>query len=182
MVDTETLGLHTKAVVLSAAFVPFKYDGTEMSELCAYFNPKGQRDKGRSIDFNTVTWWLKQTGEAKTVFDKTNDALDCDMTLAAIKGFISGMREAYDLRFWAKPMHFDKRLLDSLFEDFGIAPPWGYRDWGDVGTIVNFAKACGAPDALTVVSPTAHECVSDCRDQIKTLVNYMNFLKGAKTT
>ena len=72
MIDIETLGRTSNAVIVQIAAVAFDpMTGETDGEFCINLDPVDCQKNGLTIDAETVLFWLKQSNEAKTkVFKK----------------------------------------------------------------------------------------------------------------
>lgn len=70
MIDLKTLGTSVDACIISAAFVIFNED--EMFDLHYSIID----DKKGKIDLDTVRWWMKQSEEARIIFNVAKTTVD----------------------------------------------------------------------------------------------------------
>jgi len=126
MIDIETLGTGSNAVVVSIGAVLFDRDtgeiGPKFSKNLAY---QDQLTVGRKVTESTIGWWMSQSNEARCnsfmkVSHSTKDAL------LDFKEFIES-NVSDDCRPWGNGPSFDLVILESLFDDFDIKHPWHFR-------------------------------------------------------
>jgi len=170
MLDIETLGQDTNAVVLSAAVLAFNPVNQNVTGGITFlFDPEDQ--KQRTIDFDTVSWWVKQSPEASSHWlskerpSTPTSLLELNRRVEALK--LLTTRGAQDVRWWAKSPSFDKALMESLYRDFGLTPPWGFRDWRDVRTVSEFLK-----DKSPIRPEIPHDPLSDAEAQAKLVMRF----------
>lgn len=178
MVDIETLGTNSNAVILSAAFVPFRIhpdcpDTASILRLDDYLylelDVTGQLNAGRGIDADTVKWWMN-TNVAEfgrlVVAGATSPA-------AAVSRISEYCEQNSPYKFWAKGVDFDKSLLESLFRDESRTPPWKYYQWQDARTVIRAVadainsdtlNFCIAPENLSF-GGTKHNALCDAQVQ-----------------
>lgn len=116
MIDIETLGISTDALVLQIGACQFD-PTTQQVGAKMKLNLYGMEQAHRKIDFATAKWWMEQDRViAHEVFNKP------DTTLAVAKQMLKDFTYNAD-RIWANPPSFDLAILHSLFEDH----LWSYR-------------------------------------------------------
>lgn len=121
MLDLETLGTDTDAVVTSIGAVKFN---RETFEIVAHFkenlNIEEQEEVARAISGRTVLWWMKQPQE--TALRMTENPVHVDAALMAFVRLVGDDTKS----IWGNGSDFDNMILGSLYEDFGIRKPWSY--------------------------------------------------------
>ena len=146
--DIETLATSENAVVTSIGVCLFDPEKLEIRN-----NPwhkiqwniseegiQDQIDKGREINYSTITWWLKQSKEAidKTFFVEKSRSIED--ALYEFKKFcsetVSGVPvEPSKVYIWGNGNMFDNCIMRSLFKTYGIEYPCSYRNDLDLRTI-----------------------------------------------
>lgn len=111
VIDIETVDTKPTAAVLSIALVKLcGYRGVKVKSWVV--SPRGQG--ARTIDLETVLWWLKQPKEAQEAL--MGEATDLYKLLHELFELVTA--EGPDFFLWAKPQHFDISILESLFREF----------------------------------------------------------------
>ncbi len=177
MLDLETLSSRNNAVVVSIGAVPFGPDGVDTGR--TFYEVLARADQvgyGRHIDPDTVDWWVQQTPEAQAVFSEKPSSPD--LVLAKFSAYVFHLEElAGDgsrmAQVWGYGSTFDNVVLRSLYQDYGLKAPWGYR--GDMchRTLVNLAKG------LIEVPPrsgTHHHALDDAVYQAQCAAIYLKRL------
>lgn len=121
MVDIETLGNGSKAVITSIGAVLFNGDGlghTFYSRVC----PQSCVDVGLELDVSTIIWWLKQSDAARAEFQGASRPLQ--EVLADFAIFLP-----QGVRVWGNGATFDNVIVGNAYKACGLHQPWGF--WND---------------------------------------------------
>jgi hypothetical protein len=149
MIDIETLGTATDAVILSIGIVPFepKPDGEiyESKGRQIFVTPDSQ--KSRSVTTGTVGWWLRQSSDAqKRMANGMDRAVSLTYALEMLDTapmyFFNCHRDYHPLsstdenrgwnridQVWANGTTFDISNLATAYESQGRVPIWA-KDGG----------------------------------------------------
>jgi hypothetical protein len=157
MLDCETLGFGTHPAILSIGAVQFNpYTGTivhrkeinfDFSEACRW----------RKINPETVKWWLRQDKAAI-------DALLEKETVSVVDGLTELSEFMQDCsRVWTNGPSQDGIWVETLYENYGLTPPWRYNQHRDVRTVLDLAG--GYLDVEFTGTP--HCAVDDAEYQAK---------------
>lgn len=176
MVDNETLGVDPKSIVLQTAMVAFDLDdGLRLSDgfdLDLKYNlpVDAQQRMMRTIDMTTLSWWLKQSDEARNRVNtfEYGDTERLRKLLVAMNEFVAFRRQyciesGGRFEIWSRGS-MDMNQLDSLFRWFNIRPEWKYNEVMDLRTAMNIH---GVDNVEPRKDHIAHDCLSDCYYQIK---------------
>lgn len=161
VMDIETLSTRKNALVVSVGLVAFDDDYPEFHEVFGQrLDMEEQQRKGRSIDMDTVSWWMKQS-EAARRWNFEGHRVSVTNALADISAFIfktKGGQTSIDI--WANPPTFDCIIMESLFNDFGFSRPWDFRIENDLRSVTKFA---GVPKGwLSPRQVVEHIPTDDC--------------------
>ena len=129
--DIETLSTHKDAVVLSIGASTISLNGAPQGVFHCLVDAQEQIDAGRHVSFDTLVWWIQQSGEAQTAA-MLGERLTVDMALTCLRTWIA---QHGDVPVWTKGPGFDGAILESLAEQNKIKPAWSYRNHRDVRTI-----------------------------------------------
>jgi exodeoxyribonuclease VIII len=135
MLDLETLGVDSNAVILSVGIVLFDPYSNYLSEgLMLYPDIDSQIDKGRVVDEGTLQWWESQANEAFEDAFRTNGR-------SSIEEVAYALRKLYTEcdRVWSNGAAFDIPCIASLMFDFGYPPPWNFWELRDTRTVYEMA-------------------------------------------
>jgi hypothetical protein len=178
MLDIETLGVESSAVILSAAIIhwqptdDFTYDELVQRAIFVKFDAKNQVDMGRTIDKGTLAWWEKQGEYQKKRSFKRNPAVD----VAALDGITRlaayvKMHNSENNAVWVRGS-LDQVCVDSLARQLGvdsIAPYNAYRDvrtaidlLTETGKGTGYCKVDKVPMGFNEDKVIKHDPVHDC--------------------
>lgn len=134
MVDIETFGRDNRATILSVGVTVFSEYRSDPKCDTIYFKIplQPQLEKGRTVDAETIAWWLQQKEEIP-LCDK-GSRVDLIKCLIGLGNFFNKYKGR---KVWAHGTTFDIIKLESLFEDFGMEVPWKYWDIMDCRTVTN---------------------------------------------
>lgn len=163
MIDIETLGTRNTSVILQVGLLVFEEDEIIQAYL-ANLNIEDQiRNYNRTMDGDTILWWLKQKPEAQAsvtderLLDATNHVLYS----------IQKLSEEYTVKeFWAKG-GFDFDILETLFQSANMKPSWNFRTRNDMRPLLKLYPA--AKHLEREEKELAHSAVGDCMYQLRQL-------------
>lgn len=164
MIDIETLDVKPSAVVLSIGAVVFHPNGHVMDRWYRVLQVQEQLDRGRTVSFDTITWWMSQDGDAR------NEAFAPvrQMVAETLSDLLAFCR-TYDANaYWALGPQFDYIILENLFNELNREVPWGYGQLRDVRTICNETKIDRRNPGSQVLG-IPHTPIYDCEYQIELL-------------
>lgn len=159
MVDIETLDTRPSAVVLSIGAVMFNRYTREQGptfyvELTNHLDD--QLKNGRTVSGDTIAWWMRQSPEARRVFEEKETSVDRCTTMFALTVFANFCKDNQAKYIWAKDPDFDVVILRSMFEDYGFKFPFSYSRGRSVRTVLDMPFA---PVNLGI--PVAHNALAD---------------------
>lgn len=142
MLDLETLGLSAHAPLISIGAVMLSEDpNIEFERPHFYRAIKSDLSPPFEPDFDTFTWWLRQSDDVRDVFQAAV------LPAEAIQAFSSWIHSYPGQRiqplFWAKPAHVDMPWLEHSFRVYGYPFPWTHRDIRDLQTFIAIADPNG---------------------------------------
>lgn len=178
VVDTETLALDKRALVLTLSAVRFdRYaqglkalglmfdNGTQFVDgettLHLKLDVTQQLLAGRTVDPGTVKWWNGRSQEARDSIIKGH-SVSVREALILFSGFIQGAQ------LFARGTDFDPTILATLFEDCGLPVPWRFHEVRDVRTYIDalsggtkgYLDSWEKPDWF-VSHNSLHDCIRD---------------------
>jgi hypothetical protein len=181
MVDVETLGIESTAVVLSAAVIHFNLDDIDdkpevyfkkllKKALFVKFDAGEQIKLKRIINSSTLDWWNKQAAIPREMSMRPLPTdLDAVDGIALINDYIES-HGGKDTLFWQRGS-LDQVMLDSLCRSAGLPHIVDYNVWRDIRTAVELlAKEsrggyCNIhgfdPGAHVVKHNPIHDCAYD---------------------
>lgn len=128
MMDIETMGSGDNACITSIGAVAFNGEGVYPSDgFYRKISLKHSLQCGRSIDADTIIWWLKQSDEARNEIDCENIPENhLQPVLIALNKFITD-RLTKKGSVWVNGAMFDFRILRSAFIHMNMVQTWDFR-------------------------------------------------------
>lgn len=158
MVDLETLGNGSNAVITSIGAAKFNSSGVTDTFFCTV-DPESCVASGLKMDVSTVLWWMKQSDDARAAF-KSKGLLLGD----ALEQFSSWFPKESCL--WGNGATFDNVILSNAYKAVGQQTPWPY--WGD--RCYRTAKALFSEIKAPVFQGTVHNALDDAVHQARHLI------------
>lgn len=148
MIDLETLDTGPRAVIVSIGVAAFDKSGTTGATLRCVLNRKQQKKLGRTESASTLDWWSKQSAEARAVFKEKQEKLAA--FFVSMRLFLDDNCPG-DRKVWGNGADFDMVLLNTLYADCGVQPPWKFYNHRCFRTLksilpADYAKASAAAD------------------------------------
>lgn len=166
MVDLETLSSDSDAVVVSIGAVGFSPEGVAVP-FYGILDRSEQVTHGRSINPNTVDWWLKQDALARVVFEQQA------FPVATILGQFATYLQQFgrEVRLWGNGSDFDNVILGNLYRAYQMKQPWSHRNNRCFRTLKNLVTL----DAGEGVERggTHHNALDDAIYQAEMAVQFM---------
>lgn len=158
MVDLETLDTKPESVILSAGLVAFT-DKEIVDVLYVSISMQDQIDMGRSINEDTIKWWMQQSALAQKVFFEEKTSAQNAATL--IYNFLAKYDEP---KLWSNGADFDVPILRSYLEGFKFQRPWKFWHVNCFRTHCNTLKKRyrSSKDPNSGIS---HNALDDARNQ-----------------
>ena len=182
MFDVETLDTESTTVILSAAlcyFDPTKQPSFEdlvENSVFVKFNVAEQREMGRTMSRDTMSWWKNQTQHSKEKsLIPSEDDVSVKLGIEILHRYVEKHDPEQQCQFWARGS-LDQMCIDSLSRQEGmdvIAPYWA---WRDVRTAIDCL--CGSNNGYTDVdfpgflrdNVLKHDPVHDCALDVMMLI------------
>lgn len=169
MLDLETLGTRSDAVIISIGAVKFDPCSTAPSAL----DPKGfyasvsvdsNHDAGaRIIDEDTLAWWMAQSDAARRVFLEPKTTLGC--ALEELAEYIDDPA----CQVWSNGASFDIAVLEHAYKSFGLPVPWKHTNTNCYRT---FKKLPSSRGVGALPQQDKHHALADARYQARMLQQY----------
>lgn len=174
--DTETCGIDNGSIILTLSAVKFDrhVNKLELNTECEFhvnLSISEQILKGRTIEKSTITWWQKQSDEAKNAafYDEQESVKE---SLEEFFEFVAGTQ------VYCRGTDFDPPKLASLCKDFGVKMPIKYNAFRDVRTYID-ALTDGTKGYIENDEPegfVAHNSLCDCwRDAMQMVAAKQEF-------
>lgn len=124
MIDCETLGTTSDAVVMSIGAVKFDLHSkkTDDEGFYASISIESNLELGRRIAEDTLIWWMGQAKEAQGVFHEPKVPL-----CSALKDLTEWLGEdPGSLHVWSNGADFDIPMLSLAYAQAGLETPWKF--------------------------------------------------------
>lgn len=167
MVDLETLGNGSHAVIISIGAVEFDPDtGLIGRGFYETVDPQSCVDAGLKMDASTVMWWMQQDAAARAAFDRPGRHLN-----AVLLDFAIWFPEGADL--WGNGATFDNVILGNAYRAVSFNRPWKFSNDRCYRTLKNLR-----PDIELVRTGTHHNALDDAKTQAQHAVRILQAMKG----
>jgi len=164
MLDLETMGITANSAIIAIGACEF--DDFEITKEF-YINVDLEKmiRKGFDIDGSTIMWWMKQSDEAREVFQgkKASPA----EALEAFREFMG--KNPRDIQVWGNGSDFDNTLLINMFQKYGVKSPWDF--WNN--RCFRTLKA-SFPQLKIERKGTHHNALDDAKFQAEYLIELVN--------
>lgn len=174
MLDVETLGLGSRAIVTQIGLYGFSMETEELlpDPLHIYLPIQPQLDlvPPRTITAETLVFWMDQSAEARAGFERNlSDEFEelpilMRQFVRRFNSFTKNGELEYELI--AKGPQFDAVLVETLLADCGMRAPWRYDRVTDLRTLMRSAGVHNR-DITPPIGFIAHRADWDCKFQIK---------------
>jgi len=123
MIDLETLGKRSNAVIIAIGAVVFDEEGIEVDDFYINVDPQSCIDIGMKMDASTVMWWMQQSDEARAVFKKPGFPIQ--RALMKLSFWLTN-HTPVDRRVWGNGSTFDNVILTNAHHLSNMQPAWKY--------------------------------------------------------
>lgn len=168
MIDIEALGTRPGAAILSIGAVMFDQAGLGgtfyapvLLESCIAV--------GLTIDPATVTWWMRQSDEARAAAFR-EEAAPLPKVLGDFADWFVANRATHP---WCHGATFDVPLLEAAFKACGMSAPWEFWNVRDTRTLYDLAGV-----KVDRAARTHHNALDDAINQAATAVRAMRILQA----
>ena len=123
MVDLETLGNGSNAVIIAIGAVEFEATSGKLGrEFYCVVDGQSCVDAGMKVDVSTVMWWMKQDTAARAAFNNAGEPLPY-----ALQSFAAWLPTGACV--WGNGATFDNVILSNAYRAIDLPQPWPF--WGD---------------------------------------------------
>lgn len=168
MVDLETLGKGSTAVIVSIGAVEFGPEGLGR-EFYTLVNPESCTGAGLKMDASTVMWWMKQSEEARHALG-SEEAKPLARALLDFYNWFS-----VESNIWGNGAAFDNVILSNAYSAVCLKMPWGYtadRCYRTLRALRTDIKGVALPGEV------AHNALADAKYQARHAVEILNAIGG----
>jgi len=159
MIDLETLATTADAAIISIGAV--KFDAKKIAEK-GFYTPISIETNlavGRRISEDTLAWWMKQSDEARKVFNEPNEPLD-----NALEQLVDWIGHDNPI-VWSNGASFDIPILEHAFTQFSMTVPWKFWNSRCYRTIKSLLKT----KDIKIENPMKHNALADAYAQARHL-------------
>jgi hypothetical protein len=178
MIDLETLGTRSNAVILSIGAVQFDLIGN--MPICRFhkgIDIQSCLDWGLQVDGATIEWWMNQKDEniKRIVGLEKRSLVEVlnDFEVKMLSCFEQYIRSDKNVYVWSQGSNFDIVLLENAYKAIGKKAWWKYSNVRDTRTLFDVAN-------YKYVAKGGHDALDDALNQAKAVAEaYQQLKKGA---
>ena len=168
MIDIETMGTGPDAAIITIGACMFDPRGEDNEESlrpnARLFGPidfKSNAKEGRAFDADTISWWLRQSEEARAALVE-GDIQPLPAVLEKFRRWVNNTAPR-PTRIWAKDPDFDVVILRNAMEAQNMMWPWNFWESRAVRTSMELAYPPGGlrGDFPQIGVGVAHNAVDD---------------------
>ncbi|HAR45569.1 MAG TPA: 3'-5' exoribonuclease [Nitrospiraceae bacterium] len=168
MLDLETMGNGPQAAIIAIGAVEFDIPTQAIGErFYQVVDLASSIESGGVMDASTVLWWMRQSDEARSAFDRESARLPLALVWFSKWLSLTGPKE--DLRVWGNGAAFDNVVLSSAYRRLGLEQPWSYKGDRCYRTIKSLH-----PDIPVEPIGTAHNAADDAESQARHLIKILS--------
>jgi 3' exoribonuclease, RNase T-like len=156
MLDIETLDTLPESVILTIGAVKFDPFSNKIGD-GLYIKPDvdEQSAKGRTINEDTLNWWMNQAEDVREEALSMDDRISVEEMYRQLNRFLVGAENV-----WAQGPVFDMVILAHIYRQNGWPTPWQYWQVNDSRTLF---KIHGDPRVKGKAG--LHNALEDCISQ-----------------
>lgn len=181
--DIETLSTRANAVVLSIGICFFDDETWQPFEeivengIEVFFDQKEQRFVNRQESASTLQWWTEQGEKAQRCLNPKKSIHPREF-YEVFDDFcqdrnVNINHVTKNVRWWVRGPHFDISIMDDMFADFNVTPPWKYYKVRDIRTWLEchgFEDNAKLPKPKTMIPHNAlHDAAFDAYMMLQVL-------------
>ncbi len=169
MLDLETLGMKSGAIISSIGAVKFD-DDKVLDTFYSRIDPETCAKVGLTMDVSTVMWWLGQDAEAR--LEITNKGEPLQSVLESFSTWAGSVGE-----MWGCGSDFDNVILSCAYEKSGLKQPWAFFTNRCYRTVKSIAGKL-IPHVKIERIGTYHNALDDATSQANHLIRIRKELKS----
>jgi hypothetical protein len=156
MLDIETLDTLPESVILTIGAVKFDPFSNKIGD-GLYIKPDvdEQTAKGRTINEDTLNWWMNQAEDVREEALSMDDRISVEEMYRQLNRFLVGVDNV-----WAQGPVFDMVIMANIYRQYGWPTPWQYWQVADSRTLF---KVHGDPRVKGKAG--LHNALEDCISQ-----------------
>jgi len=168
MLDLETIGQHSNAVIVSIGAVFFNpLTGNIGAEFHQVIDIEDAMKYGE-VDGSTLKWWMKQNDDARSIFN-TNDTMPLKDALLEFNGWMYQIEGFKKRIVWGNGATFDNTILTNAYKAANMTKPWHFSNDRDVRTMVDVGRRVFGidPKKSNEFKGNPHNALDDAKHQAK---------------
>ena len=163
------MGSQSYSAIVSIGAVEFDtLSGETGREFYRGVSLQSSLDLGLVINADTLIWWLRQNEDARNKIIEGKDSIN--QVLLDLAEFVNK-----DCEIWGNSARFDLGLLQNAYNKANLPIPWDFRRERCVRTLVSLNPTIQKEFKY---EGTAHDPISDCKNQIAYCSATWNSLKN----
>lgn len=170
-VDLETLGKKPSSVILSIGACLFDAKGVDPQAFHQVIDIQSCLDVGLEVDGSTIQWWMKQSEEARSVFQAKSVPLK--VALQNLATFVYKKAGTYNVAMVGNSARFDLSILENAYDKAVGKVFWNVFNELDYRTYKNIK---GVPELVR--EGHHHNAADDAISQAKHAVAINKHLGG----
>jgi len=177
-IDLETLSTRPNAAVIAIGAAMIDRDSGEVIKtFYRSVAPILNNNKVAHVDYNTITWWMGQSEEARGVFREIKTS-----PYAAIRDFTNWLPMFPDYHVWGNGSSFDVTILESLLYSLEMNVPWNFYHVRDLRTLADAAISVGVSNHKDALKRQGvhHNALDDALYQAKAVHHYFSEMAKLK--
>ncbi len=186
-IDIETLALGPRPVITQIAMLGYDLQEDDFlpKQHVEYYpiEPQQQIIPARRISASTLSWWMKQSDEAREKFELSTPT-DFQDLVALARNLITVFNQltqngTANYEVVAKGPQFDIVAIETLLEELGLEVPWAYDKVRDLRTMLAMA-GINAKNVGKPAGTIPHVAYWDSRWQINQYLAAKRTIAGGK--
>ena len=157
MLDCETIGIKSTAVILTIGAVKFDPKGTGIIDrLELRPTMEDQEALGRTVDEGTLQWWSTQSESAQEEAFSDRDRIPFKEAMEKLYKFCWNQNNV-----WSHGASFDVVLMETCWQSLGMNEPWKFSTVRDTRTLFDITGVSLRDGGYV----TTHKAVEDAARQ-----------------
>ena len=157
MLDCETIGIKSTAVILIIGAVKFDPKGTGIIDrLELRPTMEDQEALGRTVDEGTLQWWSTQSESAQEEAFSDRDRIPFKEAMEKLYKFCWNQNNV-----WSHGASFDVVLMETCWQSLGMNEPWKFSTVRDTRTLFDITGVSLRDGGYV----TTHKAVEDAARQ-----------------
>ncbi|WP_024590522.1 MULTISPECIES: 3'-5' exonuclease [unclassified Pseudoalteromonas] len=178
MLDLETIGQHSNAVIVSIGAVFFNpITGNIGAEFYQVIDIEDAMKYG-TVDGATLKWWMKKSDEARAIFND-KDTMPLKDALLELNDWLYQIEGYKNRIIWGNGATFDNVILSNAYTATKMTKAWHFSNDRDVRTVVDIGRRLLGidPKKSNKFTGKPHNALDDAKHQAKYVSDVFKQLK-----